>query len=342
MYSDLFTKIKEFFSRVYLFLKNFVENTGGFKIWSIVAGSVLFFVLFIYIFIFSAPFSFKKGTVIVVEKGATLLAVSDTLKKDNIICSPFWFRVFVTAMDSDKGAVAGEYIFHNRENIISVANRIVKGNFGFAKVKVTIPEGLNSMEIGDLLEEKLFNFNRDEFVKIAKKYEGKLFPNTYFFAENEKPQNIVSAMILLFDAQIKSLNKEIKTFGKSLDDVIKMASIVEEEGRTMETRRMIAGILWRRLSINMPLQVDATFKYINGKDSSNLTTADLQIDSPYNLHNRRGLPPTAISNPGLDAIKATVTPIKTNYLYFLTDKNGKMHYAVSFEEHKLNKERYLR
>jgi len=91
----------------------------------------------------------------------------------------------------------------------------------------------------------------------------------------------------------------------------------------------------------MPLQVDASFKYINGKGTKDLTLADLKIDSPYNSYLYKGLPPTPISNPGLDSIVATLTPIKTDYLYFLTDKEGNMHYAKTFSEHVFNKQKYL-
>jgi UPF0755 protein len=104
----------------------------------------------------------------------------------------------------------------------------------------------------------------------------------------------------------------------------------------------VAGILWNRITQKLPLQVDATFKYINGKTTATLTLADLQIDSPYNTYVYRGLPPTPINNPGLDAINAALHPIQTKYIYFLTGTDGAMHYAVTFDEHKKNKERYLK
>jgi UPF0755 protein len=145
-----------------------------------------------------------------------------------------------------------------------------------------------------------------------------------------------------FIEKIKTLDDKIKYFNKPLADIIKMAGILEEEARTMETRRVVAGILWKRLSMGMPLQVDSSFKYINGKISKTLTLDDLQIDSPYNSYTHKGLLPTPISNPGLGAIEAAITPIKTSYLYFLTDDAGNMHYGKTFEEHVANKEKYLR
>jgi UPF0755 protein len=91
----------------------------------------------------------------------------------------------------------------------------------------------------------------------------------------------------------------------------------------------------------MPLQVDVTFQYINGKNSYELSGSDLEIDSPYNTYKYKGFPPTPISSPGLDALNAAVSPKETPYLYFLSDRNGVMYYAKDFEGHKKNRELYL-
>jgi UPF0755 protein len=131
-------------------------------------------------------------------------------------------------------------------------------------------------------------------------------------------------------------------FGRPIKDIIKMASIVEEEARTEETRETIAGILWKRLDEGMPLQVDSAFAFVNGKkDSRYISTEDLAIDSPYNTYVHKGLPPTAISNPGLDSIKATVHPIKTKYYFYLSDDQGNMHYGATLDQHIENKQKYL-
>ncbi len=120
-----------------------------------------------------------------------------------------------------------------------------------------------------------------------------------------------------------------------------MASILEDEANTLEDKRIIAGILWKRLKLKMPLQVDSTLRYTTGKSSGELTKADLSANNPYNTYVNKGLPPTPISNPGLDSIRAAITPTNTSYLYFLSDKNGNMHYAETFEEHKQNRINYL-
>jgi len=120
-----------------------------------------------------------------------------------------------------------------------------------------------------------------------------------------------------------------------------MASILEGEALTTSDRKLVAGVLWRRLEIGMPLQVDATFSYVNGKTTFELTLDDLKIDSPYNTYKYKGLPPTPINNPGLNSINAALYPTKTKYLYFLSGNDGKMHYARTFEEHKRNRQLYL-
>ncbi len=96
------------------------------------------------------------------------------------------------------------------------------------------------------------------------------------------------------------------------------------------------------MKLGMPLQVDSTFMYANGKNTYELTLADLQVDSPYNTYRFKGLPPTPIGNPGIEAITDAITPIETKYLYFLSSPDGTIHYAVTFDEHKKNKELYLK
>lgn len=120
-----------------------------------------------------------------------------------------------------------------------------------------------------------------------------------------------------------------------------MASIVEAEAYNLRDMQMIAGVLWNRIEIDMPLQVDVTFRYINGKGTFDLTYDDLKIDSSYNTYVYTGLPPTPISNPGLNAIIATVDYVESDYLFFLADKYGQIHYAKTLAGHKQNKSLYL-
>jgi UPF0755 protein len=145
-----------------------------------------------------------------------------------------------------------------------------------------------------------------------------------------------------FARQTEKYNDDILKFKKPLDEIIIMASIIEDEADgTLESKRIVSGILWKRLRLEMPLQVDAPFQYYNGKNSYTLTKDDLMEDHEYNTYTNKGLPPTAITNPGIDSIRAAITPTKTDYLYFLSDKKGNVYYAKTFEEHKRNRELHL-
>lgn len=303
-----------------------------------------FFVATFYIAFWSAPKSFPVGSIYDLKSGETLSVLALDFSNKNIIKSDFWFKSFVYMFSLGKSKIIeGDYALHNKENVIYMAWRVSQGDLQLVPVRVTIPEGMNSFEISDLLANNFPSFDKKVFEKIVKdqKLEGYLFPDTYYILPDMTEVQIIKMMNDNFNEKIKTVSEDIKKFGKPLSDIIKMASIVEEEARLTETRQIVAGILWKRLSIKMALQVDSSFKYINGKTSATLTTEDLKLDSPYNSYTNRGLPPTPISNPGLDSIKATITPIKTPYFYFLTDRDGNMHYAVTFEEHVMNKQKYL-
>jgi len=296
----------------------------------------------LYMIFLSAPKDFPRGFIYELKAGSNLSVVSQDLSDTHIVRSAFILKVLTFLIEGNGKVFEGNYLMPERQNAIKIAWRIANGETDLVPMKITIPEGLSSYEIADLLYTNLQTFNKKEFLKYATKYEGYLFPDTYNILPGTKENKIVDMMTSNFDEKIKSLNDKIKNFGKPVSDVIKMASILEEEARTMETRRTISGIFWKRISIGMALQTDTSFKYINGKTTKTLTLEDLKIDSPYNSYTHKGLPPSPISNPGLMAIEAAVTPIKSPYYYFLSDSEGNMHYAATHEEHVINKERYLK
>jgi UPF0755 protein len=294
-------------------------------------------------FVASAPAGFPVETVFSVAKGESLSGAAAALRAESFIKSPFMFKAFLTLVGGTRGLVAGDYYFSNKQGALGLAWRLSRGIYDLKLVRVTIPEGFSSTEIAERLHATFNAFDAKGFRQISAKYEGYIFPDTYLFLPNVTPDEVLKVMTDTYQKKIQEIAPEIQAFGKPIHDVISMASIIEEEARTEESRRMIAGILWKRLSIGMPLQVDAAFAFVNGKKaSSDLTLDDLKIPSPYNTYMNKGLPPGPISNPGIASILATVTPIPSKYLYYLTDKNGVMHYAVTHEEHVANKERYLR
>ena len=131
-----------------------------------------------------------------------------------------------------------------------------------------------------------------------------------------------------------------KKAGDVGQDTVIVASLIEKEVPDSNDRKIVSGILWKRLEIGMALQVDAVFPYITGKREVLLD--DLKIDSLYNTYLYKGLPPGPIANPGLDAIDAARNPKETPYLYYFSGQDGNTHFAKTFAEHLRNKEKYLR
>ncbi len=294
--------------------------------------------------IWAPPRNIQIHDVYSIPYSQTISGLAHDLSMNEIIQSEFWFKVFVHLFSPFKHTIiAGSYSIDQKQSVWAFAFRFSHGDYRLIPVKVTIPEGFSSKDIADLLSKKLKNFNSSAFLKKVQenKLEGYLFPDTYFLADGMDSGEIIKALNSNFTFQIKSIESEIRKFG-TLQDVIIMASILEKEARTQETRRIIAGILWKRIQFLMPLQVDATLYYILGKTSAELSVDDLKINSPYNTYVVNGLPPGAISNPGIEAIKDTVNPIITPYLYFLSDNDGNMHYAKNLEEHLVNIKKYLR
>jgi UPF0755 protein len=208
-------------------------------------------------------------------------------------------------------------------------------------VRMTFFEGLTAKQMGDLLDKKVPDFDAATFETLGQQKEGYLFPDTYYVLPGEDPVVLLGAMQHNFDNHVLAASTSIQKFGKPLASVIIMASLLEREAPDLHDRQIIAGILWRRIALGMPLQVDAVFPYILNKPGSQLTKADLGVDSPYNTYTHLGLPPGPIANPGLTSITAAVTPIKTSYLYYLSDKQGNFHYCATYACQLANVQKYF-
>jgi len=300
----------------------------------------LIFAFSLYTFLHTPPKDFPINQIISVSDGESLQNITNNLYDAKVIRFPLIFRTSVIMMGGERKVIAGDYLLDKIEGPIDIAYRLVRGQFHQNVIKVTIPEGWDILDIADLLTKSLKSFDREDFLRLAKDKEGYLFPDTYFVADTARPKSIIDLMYGTFNDKIKEVGG-IATSTYTLKEIITMASIIEREASTSESRRIISGILWKRIQVGMPLQVDVTFSYINGKTTFQLSLDDLKIDSPYNTYKYKGLPPGPISNPGIDSINAALYPTTTKYLYFLTGHDGEMYYARTFENHKRNKARYL-
>ena len=182
-----------------------------------------------------------------------------------------------------------------------------------------------------------YQFLQDENIKTL---EGYLFPDTYFFSKEINTEGIIEKMLDNFNKKLtESLREEIKSQGKTISEIITMASILEMEVRNKNDREVVSGIFWNRIKNRQPLQSDITLTYVLGVKKKQYSIEDTKADSPYNTYLNKGLPPGPISNPGMDAIIAALHPKATEYSYFLSDPDtGETVFAKTFEEHKKNKE----
>lgn len=303
---------------------------------SLFVGIFLFYVIFI-----AAPVNFQTHTIVAITKNMTLTEVAKLLDDRGIIKNQFIYKVLVTLVPGDTGVLWGDYFFPTKDNLFTVAYRTARGKFGIDSIRVTLLEGQNNKELADVLDASLPEFDKEFFLNESKTLEGYLFPDTYYLLPTQTTKDIIVLLNTTFEQKTKLLKEKVIRKGMKWEDVVIMASLLEEEARTFETKKQIAGILWKRLKIGMPLQVDAVFSYIFGKNGLDITLNDLKIDSPYNTYKYAGLPIGPITNPGLDSLEAALYDEETPYLYYLSSADGVTYYAEDFEQHKTNKSKYL-
>ncbi|MCX6788092.1 MAG: endolytic transglycosylase MltG [Candidatus Kaiserbacteria bacterium] len=290
---------------------------------------------------FAPPADFSES-IVVIGRGASAPAIAGQLATAQVIRHPALLQIALRLSGASERVQAGAYLFAKPENLFVVAYRISSGTYGLPPVRITFPEGITVRQIAALISEMLPEVAAADFLKAARPHEGYLFPDTYLFPPSADTASILALLRANFDTKIAPLAADIAASGRSISDIVTLASLVEKEGRTTESRRMVAGILLNRLKLGMPLQVDAVFGYINGRDTYSPSLADLIINSPYNTYTHKGLPPGPICNPGMDALQAVLHPTKSSYLYYLTGKDDRMHYATTFAEHQANRQKYLR
>jgi len=298
-------------------------------------------VIALYVFAIQPPEEFPVGELVSIPEGTSLSKTGDTLQQQGVVRSAVLFKVLVTLLGAERAIHAGDYLFDQPLDVFAISRAIAIGQYGLEPVRIRVPEGASAKEISRIFKTQLPRFNAGNFLAQAQTFEGYLFPDTYFFLPNTTEGTVLEALRQNFDTHVATIQVEIDSSSRSLSDLVIMASILEREAYNMADRRLIAGVLWSRMARGMPLQVDAPFVYSLGKGTFQLTVKDLTSDSPYNTYKHKGLPPTPIGNPSLDSILAAATPTKTDYLYFLADKNGVTHYCKTYSCHLANKAKYF-
>jgi UPF0755 protein len=286
-----------------------------------------------------------------VEKGWGASKVTSELLGKKIISGKLSFRIYLFLSGSSDCIKTGSYKFSIGQAYSEISDILCSGNS--VSVDITIPEGYNNRQIGDLLTEKGYSKSREEFLALSKdkvlleKYaipaetiEGYLFPETYKVPVDFSLLQITEVMLKKMQ---DVLNDQVNTklTGSELHRKMILASIVEREAQRKEERTTIAGVFQNRLNRSIPLESCATVQYLFEKPKARLLYKDLEIKSPYNTYINPGLPPAPISNPGFQALRAAFNPENTEYLYFVLKGDGYHYFSKTFKEHLAAKKKYI-
>ncbi len=275
-----------------------------------------------------------------IESGDGLSRIASNLESQGFIRGDIFFNIYVYLEGEESALKAGDYLLSSSMSIKEIADKIIGGEA--EGLKITIIEGWDIKDIAEYLL-GLNICSEEEFLRVAEGNEGYLFPDTYRITSTASPSDLVGMMRDNFDKKLTSdLRAEIEKQGKTVFEIITMASIIEKEVITLEDKKLVSGILWKRIKIGMPLQSCATIAYITRKNSTKISVEETQIDSPYNTYKYTGLPIGPICNPSLDSIIAAIYPEDSNYLYYLSTPERETIFSRTFEEHNIAKAKYLK
>lgn len=288
--------------------------------------------------------------IFVVTPGQPITAIAQNLKKEKLIKNALAFRFLVAQMRIEKTIQYGDFRLSPKMSSRDIALELTHGAID---IWITIPEGTRIEQQAEIIEERLkfggneaFNFSKKEYTRLSE--EGFMFPDTYLIPKDATAETVANQLRSTFQSKIEGSIIGNSTTNLPLEEVVTIASLIEREAKTAQEKPTIAGIINNRLSLGMPLQIDATVQYAKGYENSEntwwpqITRDDYElVKSPYNTYLNTGLPPAAISNPGIDSIRAVLEPEETDYLYYLHDSEGKIHYAITIEQHNQNVQDFL-
>lgn len=313
--------------------------------------SPLFYIFFGLVFVAFLFFaSLMKGTStegsveLVIPRGSTLRSVSQLLADQEIVSSPGMFRRVLAITGGAKRVRAGEFRFQKGGWWLDAITALY---FQEPIVHpVTIPEGYNVKQIALLLQQSGLAV-ADRFAALAlapeaaKKYniksptlEGYLFPDTYNISKVDGEERILDRMVQRFLTKLDNdLRNQIRASGMTLEEVVTFASIVEKETGNANERPLVSSVFHNRLKKGMRLQSDPTIIYGITNYDGNIKKKHLSEKTAYNTYVIKGLPPGPIASPGLDAIRATLAPASSNYLYFVGNNRGEHLFSETYEKH---------
>ena len=317
----------------------------GKRLIGVLLGVFLFSLLAFFLLIINWPQGNPYALIKVqIPKRSNVADVSRILKEKNIITNERAFNIAVWTLGHEKKFPAGSYTLHTARSNYQIIDQLVHGVPNLKQI--TVFEGWTINKIAAELE-RVLGIDADDFLELCKdrsllkkwninhdSFEGFLFPDTYYFLENEDPRIILSLMVTQYHkCMTDSLRDRAQVLGMNEIEVITLASIIEGEALYDKERPIIAGVYHNRLQKGMKLQADPTIQYIIDDGPRRLLKKDLMIESPYNTYLNKGLPPGPINNPGEKSILAALFPLENDYLFFVARGDGYHTFTKTEQEH---------
>ncbi len=308
--------------------------------------------IFIISYLFLPLWGSSQNIQFSIPKGSSTKTIAYNLKEKKIFFYPNLFILTVKIFNKSKRIHSGDYEINSKISTWQLL-RILEEGKG-KTVKITIQEGLRAKQIFTILKESELDNNKNyetyfkdasflrknKLPSEAKTLEGFLFPETYHFSRFATEKQILQKMIATFFEKLPQKLQGNRSVDLSFYQLLILASIVEKETSLKAEQKTIVSVFYNRLKKDMKLQTDPTVIYGIENFDGNLTRKHLKAFSPYNTYLNKGLPPTPISNPGLDAINAVLHPEKTKYLYFTGKGDGTSYFSTNLKEHNKAVEKY--
>ena len=277
--------------------------------------------------------------------------LSNTLKQAGLIQYRWLFEMYCKIAHADTKVRPGEYKLQSTYDYRALIQNMRPNAGSAVTVNVTLIEGMTMHEMFVLLERsgvssyedlmsaaKEYNFNYSFIAEPdetgAERLEGYLFPETYNFYANMQASSTINKLLEEFNSHVtEDMLQRLEEDGRSLQDLVTVASMIEKEAADDEERAEIASVIYNRLNADMVLGIDATILYVHPEHEGAPTAEMLAENSPYNTRRSAGLPPTPICNPGLASLEAALKPAQTDYLYYALDtETGRHRFFTNQEE----------
>lgn len=311
------------------------------------------------------PTGTSTETMIVeIPDGSTIKDVGEILYDQGLIKNTMIFQSYAGRHSrGTSGMQAGNYEMNHAMSVPDIVDKMLNGDVYSGAIPVLLSEGKNINEMAQILEKHNICTSA-AFISETKKLgeykalypilssipddknrtlEGYLFPDTYEIEPGSTASDVVKKMLDRFtEVYNQNFMQQTTEKGKTVDEIVIMASIVELETKLPEDKANAASVFYNRIAQNMPLQSDITVDYALGKKHAVLTEEQTKIDSPYNTYQNLGLPVGPICSPGKSSIDAAINPAQTKYLFFVADMDsGKLYFNETLEGHNADVQKYM-